>query len=82
MNNTMTPQEKAEIMSVVGQYTDEIKYNMEIIHSEDTTGLLNMPVFYGVLTSLDEQEEYYYKNINTWNDWIEFRTDVDLLRLF
>ena len=63
MKNTMNEQDKAEIMKLVGRYTDGVKYNMEIIYSEDTSGWLDMPTFYGVVSSLDEQEEYYYKNI-------------------
>ena len=72
MKKTMNEQVKSQIMKMVGRYTDGVKYNMEIIHSEDTSGLLDMPIFYGVVSSLDEQEEYYYKNINTLNDWMEF----------
>ena len=58
MKNTMNEQDKAEIMKLVGRYTDGVKYNMEIIYSEDTSGWLDMPTFYGFVSSLDEQEEY------------------------
>lgn len=75
----MTQEEKSQIMSVVGKYTDGVKYNMEIIYSEDESGWLNMPTFYGVVSSLDEQEEYYNKNINTFNDFVEFITDANLM---
>jgi hypothetical protein len=78
--NKMTEQEKAEIMKLVGKYTDGVKYNMEIIYSEDTTGWLDMPMFYGVVSSLDEQEEYYYKNINSVDDYWEFIETADLLK--
>ena len=80
MKNTMNEQDKAEIMKLVGRYTDGVKYNMEIIYSEDTSGWLDMPTFYGVVSSLDEQEEYYYKNINSVNDYWEFIENADLLR--
>ena len=76
----MNEQDKAEIMKLVGRYTDGVKYNMEIIYSEDTSGWLDMPTFYGVVSSLDEQEEYYYKNINSVNDYWEFIENADLLR--
>ena len=81
MKNTIkiTSKQKAEIMEVVGSYTDGVRYNMEIIYSEDVSGWLNMPTFYGVVSSLDEQEEYFYKNINTFNDFVEFITDANLL---
>lgn len=81
-NNTltqMTAEQKAEIKEIVGSYTDGVKYNMEIIYSEDESGWLDMPIFYGVVSSLDEQEEYYYKNINTYNDFVEFMTDANLM---
>ena len=80
MKNTMNEQDKAEIMKLVGKYTDGVKYNMEIIYSEDTTGWLDMPMFYGVVSSLDEQEEYYYKNINSVDDYWEFIETADLLK--
>ena len=80
MKNTMNEQDKAEIMKLVGRYTDGVKYNMEIIYSEDTSGWLDMPTFYGVVSSLDEQEEYYYKNINSVNDYLEFIENADLLK--
>ena len=80
MKNTMNEQDKAEIMKLVGRYTDGVKYNMEIIYSEDTSGWLDMPTFYGVVSSLDEQEEYYYKNINSVNDYWEFIENADLLK--
>jgi hypothetical protein len=76
----MNEQDKAEIMKLVGKYTDGVKYNMEIIYSEDTTGWLDMPMFYGVVSSLDEQEEYYYKNINSVDDYWEFIETADLLK--
>ena len=76
----MNEQDKAEIMKLVGRYTDGVKYNMEIIYSEDTSGWLDMPTFYGVVSSLDEQEEYYYKNINSVNDYWEFIENADLLK--
>jgi len=76
----MNEQDKAEIMKLVGRYTDGVKYNMEIIYSEDTSGLLDMPIFYGVVSSLDEQEEYYYKNINSVDDYWEFIETADLLK--
>lgn len=68
----MTKSEKAIIMKMVGRYTDGVKYNMEIIYSNDDSGWLDMPMFYGVVSSLDEQEEYYYKNINSIDDYNEF----------
>ena len=80
MKNTMNEQDKAEIMKLVGRYTDGVKYNMEIIYSEDTSGWLDMPTLYGVVSSFDEQEEYYYKNINSVNDYWEFIENADLLR--
>ena len=80
MKNTMNEQDKAESMKLVGRYTDGVKYNMEIIYSEDTSGWLDMPTFYGVVSSLDEQEEYYYKNINSVNDYWEFIENADLLK--
>ena len=80
MKNTMNEQDKAEIMKLVGRYTDGVKYNMEIIYSEDTSGLFDFPIFYGVVSSLDEQEEYYYKNINSVNDYWEFIENADLLK--
>ena len=80
MKNTMNEQDKAEIMKLVGRYTDGVKYNMEIIYSEDTSGWLDMPTFYGVVSSLDEQEEYYYKNINSVNDYCEFMTNANLMK--
>lgn len=64
--------DKKQIMKMVGRYTDGEKFNMEIIHSEDESGILDMPMFYGVVTSLDEMEEYYYKNINSVDDYWEF----------
>jgi uncharacterized protein YjgD (DUF1641 family) len=79
-NNTltqMTNEQKQHIMKIVGKYTDGIKYNMEIIYSEDTSGWLDMPIFYGVVSSLDEQEEYYYKNINTMEDYFNFVETLD-----
>jgi len=80
MKNTMNEQDKAEIMKLVGRYTDGVKYNMEIIYSEDTSGWLDMPMFYGVVSSLDEQEEYYYKDINSVDDYWEFIETADLLK--
>ena len=82
-NETLTPMtksEKAIIMKMVGHYTDGVKYNMEIIYSEDESGWLDMPMFYGVVSSLDEQEEYYYKNINSVNDYCEFMTNANLMK--
>jgi uncharacterized protein YjgD (DUF1641 family) len=73
----MTDEQKQHIMKIVGNYTDGKKYNMEIIYSEDTSGLLDMPIFYGVVSSLDEQEEYYYKNINTMDDYFNFVETLD-----
>jgi hypothetical protein len=76
----MNEQDKTEIMKQVGRYTDGVKYNMEIIYSEDTSGLFDFPIFYGVVSSLDEQEEYYYKNINSVDDYWEFIETADLLK--
>ena len=73
----MTEQQKQSVMNLVGLRTDGIKYNLEIIYSEDTTGLLDFPMFYGVVSSLDEQTEYYYKEINTVEDFFEFVETVD-----
>ena len=80
MKNKMTEQEKAEIMTVVGKYTDGVKYNMEIIYSYDDSGLFDFPMFYGVVSSLDEQEEYYYKDINSVDDYWEFINTADALK--
>ena len=80
MKNTMNEQDKAEIMKLVGRYTDGVKYNMEIIYSEDNSGLFDFPIFYGVVSSLDGQEEYYYKNINSVDDYWEFIETADLLK--
>jgi hypothetical protein len=76
----MNEQDKTEIMKQVGRYTDGVKYNMEIIYSEDTSGLFDFPIFYGVVSSLDEQEEYYYKDINSVDDYWEFIETADLLK--
>jgi hypothetical protein len=73
----MTEEQKSHIMKIVGNYTDGVKYNMEIIYSEDTSGWLDMPIFYGVVSSLDEQEEFYYKKINTMEDYFEFIETLD-----
>ena len=68
----MTQLEKEQIMKLVGKRTDGVKYNMTIWHSEDTSGWLDMPMFSGSVTSLDEMEEYYYKAINSIKDLYEF----------
>lgn len=76
----MKKKDKQEIMKMVGRYTDGEKFVMEIIHSEDESGILDMPMFYGVVSSFDEQEEYYYKNINSVDDYWEFIETADYIK--